>query len=51
MENQAFLRTLGCLDLPGLDGIPRGGMLLKNGSSSGSGVVNVSCGTAGTISG
>jgi phospholipase C len=41
MENQAFLRTLGCLDLPGLDGVPAGGMLLKNGSGT---PVNVTCG-------
>ena len=42
MENQAFLRTLGCLDLPGLDGVPKGGMLLKNGTGA---PVNVTCGT------
>ena len=43
MENQAFLRTLGCLDLEGIDGIPRGGMQLRNGSQGD--VVNISCGT------
>ena len=45
MENQAFLRTLGCLDLPGLDGIPKGGMQLKNGTAANASVVNVTCGT------
>jgi hypothetical protein len=45
MENQAFLRTLGCLDLPGLDGIPKGGMFLKNGTAAGAPPVHVTCGT------
>ena len=47
MENQAFLRTLGCMDIPGVDGLStKDGMFLpldpKNKSA---GMVNVSCGT------
>jgi phospholipase C len=46
MENQAMLRTLGCMDLPGMDGLPKEGMRLpvdpKNASK---GMVNITCGT------
>ena len=46
MENQAFLRTLGCMGLPGVDGVPKGGMQLPvDPNDPSAGVVNVSCGT------
>lgn len=47
MENQAFTRFFGCMDLPGVDGISKGGMYLpKDPKNPAAGFVNISCGTA-----
>ena len=49
MENQAMLRTLGCMadELPGLDGISQkhGMFLPKDPKNKSAGFVNISCGT------
>jgi hypothetical protein len=47
MENRAFDHLLGCLDLPGMDGIPASGHLLPiDPENSSKGHVNVTCGSA-----
>lgn len=47
MENHAFDHFLGCMDLPGADGIPRSGRLIpKDPNDPSKGHVNVTCGTA-----
>ena len=47
MENRAFDHMLGCMDLPGLDGIPAEGRQIPvDPRNKSAGFVNVSCGTA-----
>ena len=51
MENRPLDHFFGCMDLPGLDGIPAGGRLIPRhptypGSNASAGFVNVTCGTA-----
>jgi phospholipase C len=47
MENRAFDHILGCLDRPGLDGIPPSGRLLPiDPDNSSKGHANVTCGSA-----
>lgn len=47
MENHAFDHMLGCMDLPGADGIPPGGRLVPiDPNDASKGFVNVSCGTS-----
>ena len=51
MENRPLDHFFGCMDLPGLDGIPAGGRLIPRhpaypGSNASAGVINVTCGTA-----
>jgi phospholipase C len=46
MENQAALRHFGCMDLPGFDGIPEGGLVLPvDPANESAGTFTVSCGT------
>ena len=46
MENQAFNRYFGCMELPGVDGISKDGMYLPvDPNNRSAGFVNISCGT------
>ena len=47
MENRAFDHMLGCMDIPGIDGIPAAGRQIPvDPNDKTAGFVNVSCGTA-----
>lgn len=46
MENHAFDNVLGCMNLPGVDGVPKEGFnILKDASDPSKGFVTVACGT------
>ena len=47
MENRAFDHLIGCMDLPGIDGIPPEGLLIpRDPTNLTKGFANVSCGTS-----
>lgn len=47
MENRAFDHLFGCLDKPGVDGVPKGGHFIpKDPNNESAGTVHVTCGTA-----